>query len=374
MSKVYRIGVIGVAHSHIDSNVMAFATCGDKVKFVACADLKPLVPSKTHEPGTRNFLMDWCRDNYGMKQYDDYRTMLAENEIDIALVCAENAFHPALIEDLLLRGIHVVVEKPLAANMQGAMRIARAVEASGKEVFINWPTAWSPAVRQAKKLCDAGEIGKLFKFTFRNSDSQGALSYGQIMTDAEKGAEWWHQSKPGGGSMLDYCCYGSCMSGWFLGEDPVGAYGLKANFGSPYASAEDYATITVRFPSSVAILEGSWSTVNTGIPNGPIMYGLEGTMVVDNNEIRVYKHRHVTKPDLVISEPEPLPEGRENLGKEVLHHLETGEPVFEMLSLKRNLTAMSILDAGARSATSGNMVFTNDGHWCIGEDDYLTVR
>ena len=33
-----------------------------------------------------------------------------------------------------------------------------------------------------------------------------------------KGAEWWHQSAPGGGALLDYCCYGACLSRWFIGE------------------------------------------------------------------------------------------------------------------------------------------------------------
>ncbi|MDR3248139.1 MAG: Gfo/Idh/MocA family oxidoreductase, partial [Treponema sp.] len=171
MSKKYRIAAIGFAHSHIDTNLKNFAQCGDRVEFVAAADVKPRVPSLNRERGTRIDELREAVELYGFKKYDDYEKLLEENQIDIALVCCENVLHPVVMEKILRKGIHVVVEKPLAATMEGALRIARASRESGAKVITNWPTAWSPAVRAAKKIVESGEIGKLFKFTFRNSDS-----------------------------------------------------------------------------------------------------------------------------------------------------------------------------------------------------------
>jgi predicted dehydrogenase len=370
MAKKYRIAAIGFAHSHIDSNLQDFASCGDRVEFVAAADVKPRIPSVSRERGTRIDELREAVELYGFKTYDDYEKLLDENRIDIALVCAENAFHPRVSENLLRRGIHVVLEKPMAASMPGALRMARAARESGAKIITNWPSAWDPAVRAARSAVEGGEIGRLFKFSFRNGDSQGPLSYGQVITDREKGLEWWHQADVGGGSMLDYCCYGACMSCWFTGQAPVSAYGLKANFDSPYGSAEDYAAITVRFPAAVALLEGSWTTVNGGVAAGPLLYGTKGTLVVQDGMVLVYKTRHSNKPDRIIK-PEPLPAGRENLGKETLWHLDTGEPLFPLLDLPLNLAAVSILDAGARSAQSGRMEPVNDGIWCTGDDPWL---
>ena len=156
------------------------------------------------------------------------------------------------------------------------------------------------------------------------------------------------------------------MSCWYMGAAPVAAYGLKANFDSPYGSADDYATITVRFPEAVAILEGSWTTVNGGVPNGPLLYGTEGTIVVQDNTVSLFKTRHKGTPDEVFA-PEPLPVDRDSLGKETLHHLNTGEPLFPLLDLPLNLAAMSILDTGSRSAASHKMELIDDALWCIGE-------
>ena len=366
MAKQYRLGIIGYAHSHITGNAYPFDALGERVKWVAAADVKPLVEPLDDGPGTRYGIMKELNAKLGITNiYDDYVKMLDEHQFDIILVCAENSFHGKVCAEILRRGIHVVMEKPLAASMQEANLMLRAMKESGAELILNWPTTWSPSVRKAYDLVNSGEIGKLFKLTFRNGDSEGPLSYGQILTDAQKGAEWWHQSVTGGGSLLDYCCYGACLSRWFFGMKAVSAYGLKANFNSPYGDAEDYATITARFPGGVAILEGSWTTRNTGVPSGPILFGFEGTIVADNNEVRVYKTRHTDKPDAVYT-PDPLPVGRATLGEEVLHHFDTGEPLHPTLAFDLNYDAMQILDAGIRSAESGKMELTRDVVWTVG--------
>jgi len=366
MRKKYRLGIVGYAHFHIIDNAISFHNLGDRIEWVAAADVKPLVEPLNDGPGTRYGTVRDLNEKLGITNvYDDYIKMLDENDFDIILVCAENAFHASVCREILRRGIHVVMEKPLTTNMQEALSIARVLKETDAELILNWPSTWSASIRKAYELYKAGEIGRLFKFTYRNSDSEGPLSYGQKLTDEEKGAEWWYQREAGGGALLDYCCYGACLSRWFFGEKSVAAYGMTANFNSPYGNVEDYATITVRFPQGVAILEGSWTTRNTGIPNGPILYGLEGTMVVDRNEVRVYKTRQEAEPDAVYT-PDPLPAGRTTLGEEVLHHFDTGEPLHPTLEFWHNFEAMQILDAGIRSAESHKLELCRDQIWTIG--------
>ena len=373
MAKKYRIAAIGFAHSHIETNLKEFAGCADRVEMVAAADVPARIPPLSVEPGTRVDELKQAIRLYGMKEYDDYNELIEENVIDICCVCAENAYHPLIAEKLLARGIHVVFEKPLAADYKGALRILRAARASGAKVVTNWPTAWSPEIRKAKELADAGKIGRLFKFSYRNSDSQGPLSYGQKITEEELAAEWWYSSDLGGGSMLDYCCYGACMSSWFFGQKPVAAYGLKANINSRYGDAEDYAVITAKFPAGVAHLEGSWTTVNGGVPAGPLVYGTEGTIVVNRkNGVEIFKTRHTDKPDEIV-EAAPLPAGRANLGEETIHHLDTGDPLFPMLDLPLNMQAMSILDAGSRSAASNKLERCGDEIWTIGQEPDILI-
>ena len=47
-------------------------------------------------------------------------------------------------------------------------------------------------------------------------------------------------------------------------------YGLKANFNHRFGDAEDYASLMVRYPEAVSILEGTWNTISSGYPPGPL--------------------------------------------------------------------------------------------------------
>ncbi|MBA3943253.1 MAG: Gfo/Idh/MocA family oxidoreductase [Herpetosiphonaceae bacterium] len=380
MAKSYRVGVIGFAHMHINALVDAFAKLPN-VEWVACADTVPSIPSHTEKSSSRRANLKRAHEVTGIpKVYDDYHQMLDQEQMDIVIFCPENARHAEIAEAVAAKGIHMVTEKPMADSLSDALRMVRAAQTNNVRLMINWPITWSPATRTMKKLIDSGIIGDVWEIKWRNGASMGPLSYGKdadAFTDEEKGTEWWHHSAPGGGALLDYCCYGACVSRWYLGTPAIAATALKANLASPYGDADDNAVITVRFPKALAILEGTWTTFHTGIPTGPIVYGTKGTMVtvqrqhrdhaLPTSAVEVYTTRShdPTPPDQVV-DGEPLPVGRATLAEEFIHHLETGEALHPTLDPLMNLEMMAILDAGIRSAASGKVELINDATWNIG--------
>jgi len=374
MTKTYRVGVIGFAHMHVNSLIDAFDALPN-VRWVACADTVPDIPSQSTEPATRVANLRRALEETGIpRAYDDYHEMLERESMDVVIFCPENARHAEVAEAIAAHGIHMVTEKPMAANLSQALRMARAARAHNVELMVNWPTTWRPAIRKMKALLDEGIIGDILEVKWRNGASMGPLAYGQQITDAEKGAEWWHQTAPGGGALLDYCCYGACLARWFIGESATAALGMRANLASHYGDADDNAVITVRFPRALAILEGSWTTWHIGVPTGPIVYGTHGTLVINTRTgehdrhqtvVEVYTSRGYGPPDAVY-EGDPLPEDQDTPAKAFIHHLETGAPLHPTLQLQHNLEAMAILDAGIRSAQSGKLELVNDATWCIG--------
>src|SRR5919202_1045271 len=325
MPKTYRLGVIGFAHMHVNELMRVFAELPN-VELVEA-----------------RFTRDWnkrhAHEEIGIPQvYDDYREMLDKERFDLVLFCPENARHGEVAEAIAAHGAHIVTEKPMAASQPEALRMARAARAAGVMLAVNWPTTWSAPVRTAYRLVREGAIGQLWEVKWR-AGSMGPLSRGSThpgvggraveMTDEEKGATWWHHASTGGGALLDYCCYGACLARWYVGQPAVAAYGLKANLLTPFGDADDNAVITVRFPQALAVLEATWTCPDHGIPTGPILYGSEGTMVVHSGaRLTIHQGREQPVEEVPL---DPLPAGRETLGKEVLHHLETGEPLHETL-------------------------------------------
>ena len=370
MTRTYRLGVLGFAHMHVRDLMEPF-TALPNVEWVACADTVPSVPTTAQKPASRPANMRYAQERTGISRvYADYHEMLDQEELDIVIFCPENAQHGEVAEALAAKGIHMVTEKPMAATLSEALRMARAARANDVTLIVNWPIAWAPGVRKMKSLIDAGEIGDLCEVKWRNGSSMGPLSYSvgaDAWTDSEKGAEWWHHAAAGGGALFDYCSYGACLSRWLIGEPAVAAIAMKANIASHYGDADDNAVITVRFPRSLAVLEGTWTSLSPGPDASMIAYGTEGTMVAGRGDVRIYTTRsyYALEPDRVI-EAEPLPEGRATLAEEFIHHLETGEPLHPTLQLDFNLEAMAILDAGVRSAASGKLETVDNATWRIG--------
>ena len=264
MTKRYRLGVIGFAHMHINELMRTFGEV-PSAEWVACADTRPSRPELVEARFTRDWNKRHAHEDIGIpKVYDDYREMLDRERFDLVLFCPENSRHGEVAEAIAAHGANMVTEKPMAASLPEALRMARAATAAGVTLAVNWPTTWSASVRTAHRLVRQGAIGDVWEVKWR-AGSMGPLSHGSThpgvdgtaveMTDAQKGATWWHHADTGGGALLDYTCYGACLSRWFIGEPAVAAFGIKANLLTPYGDSEDNAVITVRFPKALAILE-----------------------------------------------------------------------------------------------------------------------
>jgi predicted dehydrogenase len=361
MARRYRVGVVGFAHMHVNELVERFAATG-RCDFVGVADTVPATPSLTMVEGSRRANLARALEAPGSpKAFADWRAMLEEARPEILLFCPEIMLHAEVAEAAAARGMHLVTEKPLAGTLADADRMAEAAGRAGVALVTNWPITWRPAVRHAKKLIDAGEIGAVTQFRWRNIASLGPLAAGSthpgrtvigLVSEAEKESEWWHQSAAGGGALLDYCCYGACLAAWMVGR-PDTVQGMAANLMSP-GDAEDNAVLMLRFPQAVGVVEASWTTFHNGLPNGPVIYGTHGTIVVDGPKVLVFRERGSATPTR-IDQGEPLPEGEATLGDAVLRHVEHGSPLHPTLGVELNRAAVAILDAGRRAAASGKV-------------------
>lgn len=364
MQKKYRVGIAGLCHVHVH-NVATLFKRHPQVDLVACGDTVPAVPELSRAPYTRAYNRDYLVHQVGItRAYDDYRQMLEHEQLDIVICNSENSKHPEIVEACGACGAHVCVEKPMAASLSDARQMIRAAESNGIVVLIHWYMPFSPFMLRAKALLEQGAIGRILEIKLRAAHA-GPLAPGVKhpgpnveclpMTGPELASTWWYQSEAGGGAMIDFCSYGAAVSRWFLGAPAKAAWGIRANLNSPWCDADDYGTIIARFPQSIATFEGSWTTVDPGVSGGPIVFGSEGTLVVDEwcdqPSVKVLKGGGQT----LRYDGLPLPEGRHTVAETLIRHLEIGEPLHPTLDPRFNVEVMAILDAGLRSSASGQL-------------------
>ena len=353
MSKKYRIAIVGIDHIHAMQLYTQFIEyAGDRIEWAGYADTTDCDDTLLEFKKKLNFSAGGMQD---MKYFKDWRDLLEQN-IDIALICTDIASHGRFCEETLSRGIHTVVEKPMATSIEDGVRMYRAAKRSSAQLVINWPVAWFPAFNKAKELADSGIVGDILRFQYRSPSTRGPYKLGEY-TNEQLSKLWWYDKKRGGGSIMDYAGYGCALSTRFMnGQLPQRVSGVKKNFFLPFSDVEDYSTFTLEYENAVSIIEGSWSTMNNGeIATGPIIYGSEGVIVADrfNPVVKVYK-------DLKPYQPSPKPtESYEtvmednNISIQLINHLEKGTPLHEMVTPDFNIRAMAALDAGIRACESG---------------------
>jgi len=156
------------------------------------------------------------------------------------------------------------------------------------------------------------------------------------------------------------------LARWFVGEQAQAAMAVKANLDSPWGEADDNGVMVVRFPGAIGLFEGSWTTLDHGVPTGPIVHGTTGTLVMDRKEGEPVLRLECGGGRTELFEPPPLPGERADIAGECVHHLDTGDPLPPLLDTNLNLEALAILDAGVRSADSGRLELVGGREWAPG--------
>lgn len=360
MEKIKAV-IIGFAHMHVNEIVLYISEQPD-MDLIGCADIKPEIAEISSAPYTRAWNIQNVCENYHVKFYDDYIGMLEELKPDIAFILSENCKKPEIVEECAKRGVNVSVEKPVAVSLEEAKKIKNSVDKYGIEAIVNWPTTWRPYIYKMKNALDKKIVGDLIKVYYINGHTgplgagarhRGVSKQAEAMTDEERSKTWWYRSEYGGGAFLDICCYG-CMYSRLVNKEKaksVIAYGTNLN--TPCSNAEDNIAAIIKYPSTMSVIEGTWTTPQAIIPSGPVLYCRNGVIYcTKENGIPGVKAMDIYGNEVEVPEVE-YPEHMKNIAWEYAHHMKTGEPVYETLTLERNIEVMALLDAAIRSAKSG---------------------
>ncbi|MDO4867852.1 MAG: Gfo/Idh/MocA family oxidoreductase [Clostridia bacterium] len=138
---------------------------------------------------------------------DDYRELLAREDIDVVSICTPNDQHEEMALAAIRAGKHVYIDKPLAVTAQSAARIAAAAAESPVLTRMVFNNRYLPATLRAKQLVEEGRIGEVLTFSARY------LHSGSI--DPEKPIGWKQQLQ--GGVVLDLGSHALDLLTWLVG-------------------------------------------------------------------------------------------------------------------------------------------------------------
>lgn len=220
-------------------------------------------------------------EKYGGENYHSYEEMLGDPKIDVVSVCTANHSHAEIAVAALRAGKHVLCEKPMAVTLSECERMAEEAEKSGKYLVIGHNQRLLRTHQEAKRLLEAGEIGKLI--FFQTSFTHAGPETWSI--DAGKNVWFFDKNKAAFGAMADLGIHKTDLIRYLTGDEIVSAQAVLATLDKKdgegsLISVDDYASCVYRLGrGAVGTMTVGWSNYGQE-DNSTILYGEKGVMKI----------------------------------------------------------------------------------------------
>jgi len=213
--------------------------------------------------------------------WDDYRKLLAMDEVDMVVLGVPNDLHCQVTLDAAAAGKHVVCEKPLCLNLAEADRMIEACRRAGVKLMYAEELCFAPKYVRLKKLLDDGAVGR--PTLIKQSEKH----------DGPHAAHFWDVRRSGGGVTMDMGCHAIEFFRWMLGKPAIrSVYAqLSTQVHAEKTRGDDNAILLLEFDGGcLGLAEESW-TKPGGMDDRAELYGSHGVAYADllhGNSIETY--------------------------------------------------------------------------------------
>ncbi|HET7421392.1 MAG TPA: Gfo/Idh/MocA family oxidoreductase [Candidatus Dormibacteraeota bacterium] len=104
-----------------------------------------------------------ARRKYGVAGHRDWKDLYAREDIDAAIIALPTRFHLEAGRAALERGLHVLVEKPIAPSLEEGQALVDAASRADRVLAVGHIERFNPAVRELKRRVAAGDLGRVFQ-------------------------------------------------------------------------------------------------------------------------------------------------------------------------------------------------------------------
>jgi predicted dehydrogenase len=270
----------------------------------------------------------------GVARFTDLGRMLAEAELDAVVVATPHTQHAAHVSACLDRGLHVLVEKPMATTAADARGLMAKARDTGRVLAIAYQRHGSGTYRRAHDAIQSGAVGDLRLIT--------VLIAQDCLENFIPGRTW--RADPalsGGGHFMDTGSHINDMMLWVSGLEPESVMAQIDNYGT---NVDICTALAIRFRNgavgtfAATALSPEWREEFS-------FYGSKGVLNIRDGEMRL----HVKGQDPTIL----LPQGRDV--RPVADFIATirGEKPEPQAPAVYGLRVAQVSEAAYKSARSG---------------------
>jgi predicted dehydrogenase len=340
-----RVGVIGLTHTH--------------VHWILGREKRPDIEIVGIVEPNRELAQRYSQQHgYSMDLvYDTMEEMITATQPEAVTAFGTIYEHLEVVQMCAPKGIHVMVEKPLAVSLKHA----RAMEALARKhkilLLTNYETTWYASNHRVYDIIHKEQqIGPIRKMVIHD----GHPGPKEIGVNKEF-LDWLTDPvQNGGGAITDFGCYGANLMTWLMnGKAPLTVTAITQTIKPDiYPKVDDEATIVLTYPQAQGIIQASW--------NWPIsrkdmeVYGKTGAVYADNgSDIRLQVNETSAEASFSLpGRPSPVDDPFAYFAALIRNTIDYDAK--SLSSLENNMVVMQILDAAVRSAKSGKTIKLKD--------------
>jgi len=238
----------------------AIVGCG-KVAHLHAAALKSL-PASEFVAVVSGSNLDRARtfaQKHGVRAYARIEDLIAAGAADMITVATPHPVHAESATKAARAGLHVRVEKPLAASLADCDAILAAARSGGGTLWVICQWRFFEPCQRIRRAIDAGKIGRPMVGTVTMLGWRDAAYY---RSDRWRGS--WQGE--GGGVLVNQAPHQLDLLLWYMGEIEE-LFGYWANLNHPMIEVEDTAVAVIRFKS------GAVGNIVVSNSQNPALYG-----------------------------------------------------------------------------------------------------
>jgi predicted dehydrogenase len=335
--KPFRIGVAGLTHDHVRW-LLGRVHDGD-MEIVGIA-----------EPNRELALRYLKEHNIPLSLlYPSLDEMLDKTKPEAVAAFNSIDEHLDVVKMCAPRGIHVMVEKPLAVNLEQAKEMEALAKKHDISLLTNYETTWYGSNNDAvKKLTGSGVVRKVVIHDGHQGPKEIGVSKEFLawLTDPKKN---------GGGAITDFGCYGANLTTWLMhGERPLSVIAVTQQIKPElYPNVDDDATIILTYAKAQVIIQASW--------NWPFgrkdmeIYTERGYAIADRDSVE-FRLSYESKPEFEKSSSLPTPYHDPFVYLAAVVRKEIKVSPNDLSALENNMLVMEILDAAKRSVKEKRVI------------------
>ena len=219
---------------------------------------------------------------YRVKGYKDIKNLLNKEKLDAVYVATPDYAHKEPVILAAERGLHLLIEKPLATSKVDCLKMKEAIEKAGVKSLVAFNNRWNANFIRAKEAVDAGELGKIISMNVRAVDTLYVPT--KMLNWAGKTTPAWF--------LLSHALD---LALWLTGKKAQSVYakGIKGKLTGMGIDTYDHMHVNVEYQGgALGFFEAGWilpDTMPSLVDHQWEIIGNEGVFYVNQHEQMVRK-------------------------------------------------------------------------------------